>query len=229
MNDVTIDMNHIRSLRLGQMGFTPTELNVLRTEYIVLRNKAYVGDLSELTVADYMIAHGEWPRMNENFSNSANNKPYRSFVCLREKLIGLGVTPKQWPLAAIKTKDVYQAHIDQCYGDKERIKLLSVLVLGVSREQMTYIYSTRNRRVTAEDVLPIGTLLTFEIPPEEITRRDRQAFRRNVKLAREKLQQLGFDDHDGVFLKDIPTIVPRKKREQQKAILENATHASAHM
>ena len=229
MNDIAVDMNRIWSLRLDQMGFTPAELNVLRTEYIVLRNKAYTSDFGALTVADYMIAHGEWPRMNENYSNSANNKPYRSFVCLREKLIQLGVTPREWPLAAIKTKDVYQAHIDQCHGDKERIKLLSVLVLGVSREQMTYIYSTRKRRATAEDVLTIGTLLTFEILSEEIIFRDSPAFRRNVRLAREKLQQLGFDAQDGVFLKDIPIIVPRKRGEQQRVSLENATRTSARM
>ncbi len=153
------------------------------------------------TVSDFIKVYGNMPRGTKTRCDAS-----RGVVHLRKKLLSLGMTPFDWPMLGESLPEIYQANIDRCYGDKEKIVQLSIEVLNIysTTAQAFTDYFHRLNGTVWEERFPrinIGQMLTLSIRDDGYhIRVEGFDVTHSIKKIRSQLRSIGFDHADGVFL-----------------------------
>jgi hypothetical protein len=193
----------IRRMKLDELGIDHRRLNVIRRDYASFADQkmapSLVVPVYALTIGDYIDAYGDWPRY---VVNRQGNR-YRwlaSLKTMQKILLDLGMTPRDWPMLGRTLRGIYQAHIDNCHGNKTLIGALPALVLGISRIQMQKCMKFKKDKAIDDCVLTISELLHFKSSQSYLTKQNDWVFRDCILAARAQLRSLGFNAQDGVFL-----------------------------
>lgn len=158
--------------------------------------------LPSLTVRKMIEGYGEW-----------QVEPSKAFRRFAEKLLELGLKPTDWPLLAIHQTEIYQAHIERCFGDKEKLKQLPALTFGISPLVHYHLCTVRNAHAAEEADFPLWHLQQLEDPrvTKEPTVGDLldvpfRDFEKdawpNLLRVKRKFVSLGFTEDDGIFISD---------------------------
>jgi hypothetical protein len=153
-----------------------------------------------LIVSDYTTAHGDWPHGMLQ-GHAYDNSERSSLKTMRKVLLSLGMTAYDWPMLGLNREAIYQAHIKRCQGNKNFLKKLPVIVMGVSHIKMytrlgVKIDTNVDNVMTIEDVLAIDGLDQNFLKYQN----NDVSCRAFLFMIKEKLRELGFSDADGVFL-----------------------------